>query len=395
VSRLDADVVIVGAGCAGLSLAVHLLDAGASDLDILLVDRREVHVRDRTWCYWSGPAHPFQAAVRQSWHRWRLIGPDGEVERGSRSVAYRCIPADAFYDQAFERLDSSPGVRLLRGADVSGFREVEGGVAVLTSAGEITARRAFDGRPPAPRPVPAGEIHWVQHFVGLEIETEGPAFDPSVATLMDFRVMRGRDIRFMYVLPLSETRALVEDTFFGGEPLPEEAYLRSIRRYVREVLGIDDWSEGHREQGAIPMSTVPPPRPASRRVTSIGVRAGLARPATGYAFMAIQRESLRIAAHVARFGPDAPVPRARPYPRATAFLDRVFLAYLEREPEAAPGLFLRMFGGVEPGRMARFLYDGGTAADRIALMRSLPAAPLVRQAIRELGPALRDAARRT
>ena len=38
--------------------------------------------------------------------------------------------------------------------------------------------------------------------------------------------------------------------------------------------------------------------------------------------------------------------------------------------------------------------DGGTVADRIALMRSLPAVPLARQALRELGPTLRAAARR-
>ena len=42
---MDADILIAGAGCAGLSLAVHLLDEGASDLEILLLDVREVHVR--------------------------------------------------------------------------------------------------------------------------------------------------------------------------------------------------------------------------------------------------------------------------------------------------------------------------------------------------------------
>lgn len=386
--------MIAGAGCAGLSLAVHLLEVGVPELEVLLVDRREVHLRDRTWCYWSGADHPFQTAVRHSWHRWRVITEFGEVERGSRTLAYRCIPADAFYDQALERIEAAPNVRLLRGTDVEGFREAEGGVEVLTSEGTLRARRAFDGRPPGPRPAQAGEIDWVQHFVGMEIEAERSCFDPSVATLMDFRVMRGTEIRFMYVLPLSDRTALVEDTFFGGEPLPEEEYLRSIRTYVADVLGVDEWTERSRERGAIPMSTLPPPRPPNPKVTNLGTRAGLARPATGYAFMAIQRESRRIAAHVARHGPDAPVPAVRPYPRATAFLDRVFLAYLDRVPEAAPGLFLRMFEAVEPHRMARFLFDGGTAADRIALMRSLPAAPLVGQAIRELGPALRDATRR-
>jgi lycopene beta-cyclase len=392
---MDADILIVGAGCAGLSLAVHLLDAGASDLEIVLLDRREVHVRDRTWCYWSGFAHPFQAAVRQSWHRWRILTSEGEVERGSRSVAYRCLPADSFYDLALERIARSPNVQLRRGVSVEGFREIDGGVAALTTHGEFTARQAFDSRPPDRGPVPAGEIHWLQHFVGLEVEADRAVFDRSVATLMDFRVMEGEDIRFMYVLPLDERTALVEDTFFGGEPRPEEEYVDSINRYLAERLGVNNWRELHRERGAIPMSTVPPPPPATTQVTNIGVRAGFGRPATGYAFLAIQRHSRRLATYAARAGVDRPMPRGRPYPRATAFLDRVFLTYLEREPDAAPEMFRRMFEGVSPERMARFLFDGGSRSDRIELMRSLPASPLVGQAFRSLGPVLRDTMRRS
>ena len=391
---MDADVLIAGAGCAGLSLAVYLLDA-APDLEILLLDPRESYVRDRTWCFWSGAGHPFEDAVRHTWNRWRVLTDRGEVERGSESVAYQCIPADAFYELALDRIERAPRARLTRGVSVEGFRQSEDGVTAVTSAGEFRAARAYDGRPPEARPVPPGEIHWLQHFVGLEIETAGPAFDPGVATLMDFRIMDGSDIRFMYVLPLDERRALVEDTFFGGETRPEAEYVDSIRRYIRERLGVDDWVESHRERGAIPMSTVPPPESPMSRVTPIGVRAGLARPATGYAFLAIQRQSRRIAVHASRVGLDSPPPAGRPYPRATAFLDRVFMAYLDREPRAAPEMFRSMFAGVEPESMARFMFDGGSRSDRIALMRSLPAAPLIGQTFRSLGPALRDATRRT
>ena len=276
---MDADVLIVGAGCAGLSLAVHLLDATGSDLEIVLLDRRAEHVRDRTWCYFSGPRHPFESAVRKSWPRWKVLTSAGEVERGSTSVAYCFIPADAFYELALERIRRSPNVRLLRGVSVEGFRDSGGGVAALTADGEITARRAFDSRPPEPGPVPPGEIHWLQHFVGLEVETDRPVFDPSVATLMDFRVMDGPDIRFMYVLPLDERTALVEDTFFGGEPGVETDYVESIRGYLADRLGVHSWREVHREKGAIPMSTVAPPRPATARVTNIGStrRTGAAR----------------------------------------------------------------------------------------------------------------------
>ena len=391
---MDADVLIVGSGCAGLSLAVHLLDVGAEDLEIVLLDRREEHVRDRTWCYWSGPEHPFQAAVSHSWHRWKVVTRGGEVERGSPAIAYQCIPADAFYDLALSRIEASPNVRLVRGASVAGFRPLDGGVAAITADGEFKARQAFDSRPPEPGPVPAGEIHWLQHFVGLEVEADSPVFDPSVATLMDFRVMDGPDIRFMYVLPLDERTALVEDTFFGGEPRPESEYVDSIARYLEDELGAGSWTERHRERGAIPMSTVPPTPPTCPRVTPIGVRAGLARPATGYAFLAIQRHSRRLAVYASRAGVDRPMPRGRPYPRATAFLDRVFLAYLDRRPAAAPGMFRAMFEGVAPESMARFMFDGGTPSDRVAVMRSLPAPPLAGQALRSLGPILRDTTRR-
>jgi lycopene beta-cyclase len=391
---VDAEVLIAGAGCAGLSLAVHLLDVDP-ELDILLLDPRESHGRDRTWCFWSGPDHPFEDAVRRSWSQWRVVTASGSVEHASQSVAYRCIPADAFYRLALERVERAPKARLRRGVSVERFRPAAEGVTATTSAGEFTARRAFDGRPPTPPRVPPGEIHWLQHFVGLEVETARPAFDPSMATLMDFRVMDGDDIRFMYVLPLDDRRALVEDTFFGGEVRPEEEYVDAIGRYIREHLGVGEWVERHRERGAIPMSTVAAPASPLSRVTPIGVRAGLARPATGYAFLAIQRHSRRIALHVACAGLEPPLPPGRPYRRAMAFLDRVFLAYLDRRPREAPELFRRMFEGVDPESMARFMFDGGSGSDRIALMRSLPAAPLVGQTLRSLGPVLRDATRRT
>jgi len=392
---MDADILIVGAGCAGLSLAVHLLEAGASDLEILLVDARAVHVRDRTWCYWSVLDHPFHAAVRQSWHRWAVVTAHDRVERGSRTIAYRCIPADAFYDMALERVERSPNVSVVRGVSVDGFRDATGGVIALTDDGELSGRLAFDSRPPDPiAPLP-GETHWVQHFVGLEIETVEPAFDPSVATLMDFRVPEGDYVRFMYVLPFDERTALIEDTFFGGDSRPESEYVDSIDAHLRERLGVESWREVHREKGAIPMSTLPPPIPDVSRVTDIGVRAGLARASTGYAFLAIQRHSKRLARHIVDAGPERPVPRARPYSRAVRFLDRVFLAYLERRPAEAPGMFVRMFEGVDPERLARFLFDGGSATDRLALMRSLPAGPLLGQALESLGPSLRDAMRRS
>src|SRR5690606_29518390 len=56
----DADIVIVGAGLAGLSTAVHLLERGPADRHLTLVDPRTDFGRDRTWCSWALEPHPFE-----------------------------------------------------------------------------------------------------------------------------------------------------------------------------------------------------------------------------------------------------------------------------------------------------------------------------------------------
>ena len=67
----DADVLIVGAGCAGLSLAWHLVERGLGGRRLLLVDPRTEYGRDRTWCFWNVVEHPFEDLVTKRWSRWR------------------------------------------------------------------------------------------------------------------------------------------------------------------------------------------------------------------------------------------------------------------------------------------------------------------------------------
>ena len=67
----------------------------------------------------------------------------------------------------------------------------------------------------------------LQHFMGWEITTETPVFNPEIGTLMDFSLSQQHGITFMYILPVSPNRALVEYTLFTGEVLPKEEYKRS------------------------------------------------------------------------------------------------------------------------------------------------------------------------
>lgn len=368
------DIVILGAGCAGLSLAYHLVERGV-DRSIVLLDPRTSYERDRTWCFFTGRPHPFEALASHRWARWRVR--DGRwIERSAPSITYQHLPADAFYQRCLARLEGRAELRL--GVQAGALRERRGGVEIETSAGPIEARVVFDSRPMSRR-AGAGEVTLLQHFEGWHVRVERPAFDPLVATLMDFAVPQDHAIHFVYVLPYSPTEALVEATWFGGAVLDDGGYRQAIERYLRTELRLDRWAIVRRERGVIPMSTADTPIRVSERIYRIGLPGGMAKPSTGYAFQAIQRFSAELAERLAGdMLPEPPAPRDW---RARS-LDAIFLSYLSRYPERAPATFATLFEKVDPALLVRFLSDDASPADCLRVMSALPLAPFTLETFR-------------
>lgn len=367
--------VIAGAGCAGLSLACHMVKAGLDPHDIVLLDPRTEFPRDRTWCYWALRHHPFQAAVHGRWPCWCVHMNGREIRCRAPDLYYEHVPADAFYREALHQVAGKVELRL--GVSVDDIEDLGTHVRIETSDGMLHARRVFDGRPSSPPEERPDEVRLFQHFMGWHVRSRAPVFEPDCVTLMDFDVDQSRGLRFVYVLPFSPSEALVEDTYLSSRTHPTRVYSEGIRSYLHRRWGLEDFEILHRERGALPMSTAPSdPRP-SRRVYRIGAAGGLLKPSTGYAFLAIQRYSVEMAARLCREPlPDPPPPRS---PRET-FLDRVFLAFLHEHPERAPELFARMFEHVPAATLVRFLSDAGSTADALQVMRALPALPMMRQA---------------
>ena len=412
-STRDADLLIAGAGLAGLSLAVALATAGATaDRRVLIVDPRRNFPRDRTWCYWDvDPApHPFAACVSKRWPRWRVADGGAGVERSAAGLSYCHIAGDAFYAAALERLGRDPNVELLLGRSVRSLDDSPGGVtATLDDGSTLRASHAFDSRPPTATKVAADQrsavfaptdadcgplvrsspffrvpdVRFSQQFVGHFVRTGRPAFDPDSVTLMDFRVepVAGA-IRFVYVLPFDETTALVEATTISEAPVPDAAHAAVIGEYLRRVVGVENWHVTGTERGAIPMTTVPRRVAVSPRVWRIGLAGGLAKPSTGYAFLAVQRFS-RSAAELIVKHRDGPLP-APPAVRAgvATALDRIFLARLRRRPDLAPALFARLFAAADPAALVRFLSDRATPADVARVIAALPKLPFAAEAAR-------------
>jgi len=395
VAPVDADALILGGGCAGLSLAVHVVEAAQRAKRpcprVVVLEPRTAYMRDRTWCGWRMIDHPFAAAVSHRWTRWAVADGQRRVVRESAGHPYEHIPADAFYALALERLAATPAVTLRLGVTATALVDRGAEVEVETRAGPLRAARVFDARP-GPSAIATGveEVELLQHFVGWEVEAPRDCFDPGVVEMMDFSASQARGLYFTYVLPFSRRRALVEATYMSAAPLPAAQYEADIRDYLARKHGLEAFSVLFRESGQIPMSTRPLRSRASPRVVNIGLRGGLAKASTGYAFQAIQSFSAELAARiVAR--PGAPVEPPPPRPAAAVAMDRVFLSYIDRHPGRAPALFVDLFEKLPPALLCRFLTDHGSPLDGLRVMASTPLGQMTAEVLRSRARWLRSA----
>ncbi|MFF2024698.1 lycopene cyclase family protein [Streptomyces sp. NPDC058171] len=389
------DVVIVGAGAAGLSLAHWLTEQAppaplstppSVPLSVTLIDAPEGPLRppDRTWCFWEEPGGPYDALLTAAWDRLRVHGPDGAATTGRTTpLQYKMLRSTGFGAAVGTRI-AAAGVRRLtavvhgivdgpagrEGAEVHGTR-ADG------SPLRLRARWVFDSRPP--RVTPPARTVLLQHFRGWFVRTPRPSFPPDTADLMDFRTPQpARGLSFGYVLPTGPCTALVEYTEFSRTVLTGEGYDRALRHYLDRVLGIDGYEVTAVEQGVIPMADTRSTVRAGASVFRIGAAGGATRPSTGYTFAGVQRQARAVAAllHAGR----VPVPPPAHGPRARA-MDAVLLRALDTGRVAGAPFFTRLFRTVPLPTLLRFL-DGDTRpSEDFAIGLRTPVRPMLHTAL--------------
>ena len=365
--RPDVDIAILGGGCAGLSVAVRLAEAGYS---LRVIEPRTTYWEDRAWSFWRTAPDPFEDCVRMSWTAWDVTGPCRSVRRSSQTLRYQTVGAGAFYDRAQAKLDDASGADLSLGTAAHDLRKTVRGWQIDTKTGAFTARHVIDTRPPKRVP------DYGQFFLGREIRTERPVFDPGVVQLMQFRPARSAGVDFVYILPYARDLALVEVTSFA----PRSPGRDIFDTWLTEE--IDTLEAGHHEvlreeHGALPMQ-VGFHDPAPDGCIRMGLGGGAARPSTGYAFARIQRQADLVTRALAT-GSDAPCTLDGPFSR---FMDGVFLRVIQTMPDRGPALFESLFRNTASDRLEHFLSGSIHPVDRLSVMTSLPTVPFVRAAMR-------------
>lgn len=378
----DTTALILGGGCAGLHLGAAL---GQRGIDAQIIEPRTEYRNDRTWSFWQPVGAIDPAVTVGRWQSWSVqgIGQDHPITRRSDELAYVTLGADRVYDQLLGRIGQAPSIQLHQGVKAPAtpvWQDEKQHWVVSTSGGDITARYVFDSRPPAVTPGTYG-----QYFLGVEVRTERPVFDPTTAQIMHFRKVQraasGTDaIDFLYLLPFADNHALVEVTRFTSVPPDPAALRRWLESELAQQLGNVVHEIAREETGFIPMMVAKPkqPMPGAPGYCPIGVAGGAARASTGYAFTRIAQAAETLAKQVQA---GQPQPGIDPDGMITRWMDKVFLAVLQRYPERAPALFTQLFAAAPSNRVERFLSGSRALSDRFAVMRSLPTGPFLREAL--------------
>lgn len=364
------DIIIAGGGLAGLSLAYHLVKSPLRDRSILIVDKDEKETNDRTWCFWTAEPTLFEEIVSREWRQLRVVGEGHLQELELAEYQYQMIRGIDFYRFVRKELSRHSNVEFMNGK-VERIEDTPRAARVIVDGQAITGKWAFSSlfNIRQFRPDTARYRHIEQRFLGWEIETQENAFDPQSATFFDFRTRQEDAVRFFYLLPLSERRALVEVVVQRrGDSSHKDQLNREMGRYIEGVLGIRDYRIVEKEGGVTPLTDAPFPRQLGERVMSIGIPGGRVKPTSGYAFTRIQRDSAAIVQSLVHKGHPFNLPRSS---WIFHFCDTMLLQIMREHREVIILTFLKMFRRNPVVRIFRFLDEESSPWENFLLMATL------------------------
>ena len=349
----DFDYIIIGGGCAGLSLAHELnLYKKFENRTLAIIEPREEYKRDKTWSFWKVIDHNFDDCVKKSWNNFTINSKNETQHLQCNDFPYQSIDSGLFYSKIINELKKNK--------NISFFKNIK----------EININNSFifNSVPTINKNM---ENLW-QHFCGVEIQTKNDIFDNKIINLMDFNCDQRNSVHFFYTLPFEKNKALIETTWLSN--MTDDSimdYDEQIKEYIEQNLKIKNYDIIFKEQGAIPLFT--PKNINEKNKINIGTAGGMTRLSTGYTFLNIQEHSKYIRENFDNLKKLKSFKIQSKY----KFLDQVFLKVLERNPKIMPKIFCDMFK-VKANTVIKFLSNKSNFIEDISIILKMPKSTFIK-----------------
>ena len=111
----EFDYIIIGGGCAGLSLAYELeIHNKLENKTLAIIEPRDEYKRDKTWSFWKVTEHNFDDCVKKSWDNFSINIPNDTKFIDCKLTPYQSIDSGKFYDKILSKLKLNENIKFFK-----------------------------------------------------------------------------------------------------------------------------------------------------------------------------------------------------------------------------------------------------------------------------------------
>ena len=171
--KIDFDIVIIGAGLSGLSLAIEIIKR--TKFTVLLLEKKRKLQKDKNWCFWNYPKNIFTTKYNNSWENIKIFANREEILKSDGCFKYLRLSSDKFYDLSFKLLKNNKNCKIKFNSKIKKISEKNDFVKILVNDKTVTCNILFNS---IPKPIISNELK--QHFLGLEVTSNKKVFNNTI-----------------------------------------------------------------------------------------------------------------------------------------------------------------------------------------------------------------------
>jgi len=368
------DLVIIGGGCAGLSLADRLSKLGKKSPKVLIIEQRVQYANDKTWCFWDTGNPEYKSLAQYAWGKFEVRNKDNVHTYFCDANKYLMLPSDVFYQNALANIALNPNIVLMTDQKILEQPvKIKNNWHIKTSTLSCTSTLIVDTRP-VNNVVDDDALLW-QSFVGYEIEVDLEHFASDQFVLMDFDDGFKNGAAFIYFLPMSGKKALIEYTVFSEKSFSRNALIPLLEQCLAQYTGNHPHQVLRVEHGILPMGNKVLRQHADETYVFAGLFAGAARPSSGYAFQRIQAWATKCA-HAIVYA--SKLYQCEKDAWLQSFMDGLFLNVIKKNNTNVASIFDSLFKNCDVKIVIKFMSDRASLVDSFHIIRSMPQLPFLK-----------------
>ncbi|MFT5542448.1 MAG: lycopene beta-cyclase [Glaciecola sp.] len=366
--KSNYDVIIIGAGAAGISLLLALQERQyAGSVKVL---EKSTHLKnDRMWSFWHKQDIPnyIQKIISQDWHQWSLSVDTATYSMLHPEYRYSCIRAESLLQLGLQAFAQNTHFDIEFDCDVKSIQSFNKHALVKTKQGTLSASLVVDTRPP---PLHHKHNGMLQSFYGEEIRSDIDIFEPSEAKLMEQLACSALGIEFVYILPFSTKHALVEFTCFSPSVIDIKVLKMRLKTYLETNLQLKSYKVERIESAVLPMYQINQNTTnKQQRLVYGGIAGGAMRASTGYSFLSSQRWAISCANNISN---KKSLSTYTPVNFVYQKMDALMLSIIRKNPIISLTIFSQIFIKVSPARFVRFMTERASILDLLAVIWVMP-----------------------